>query len=169
MRNKITKQEKERLGNKLVFFSSVTISYALLLLFIQKMASSDLTVSGALSLISLLRWTSLCGAMACAAWSAYKEKKGFFLYCAMCIFVFFSTTVLLFMDAPKAFPINYIALAIAFVMAQIYYTLRIKGKFSGVVKKVFITTSFVIIAAIALYCILNFNIDWKGFAHLLKN
>ena len=99
MKNKLTKQEKERLGNKMVFFSSVTLSYALLLLFIQKMASSSLTVNGAISLISLLRWASLCGAMGCAAWSAYKEKKGFFLYCAMCIFVFFSTTILLFVNA----------------------------------------------------------------------
>ena len=146
MKNKLTKQEKERLGNKMVFFSSVTLSYALLLLFIQRMASSSLTVNGAISLISLLRWTSLCGAMGCAAWSAYKEKKGFFLYCAMCIFVFFSTTILLFVNASKSFPINYAALFVAFIMAQIYYTLRIKGKFEGAVKKGFVIISFVVIA-----------------------
>ena len=153
MKNKITKQEKERLGNKLIFFSSVTLSYALLLLFIQKMASSTLTVNGALSLISLLRWVSLCGAMGCAAWSAYKEKKGFFLYCAMFIFVFFSTTVLLFVNASKSFPVNYAALAVAFVMAQFYYTLRIKGKFEGAVKKAFVIIAFVIIAALAIFCL----------------
>ena len=66
MKKVLTKQEKEHLGNKTVFFSSVTISYALLLLFIQKMASSSMTVNGALALISLIRWASLCGAMACA-------------------------------------------------------------------------------------------------------
>ncbi len=153
MKNKITKQEKERLGNKLVFFSSVTLSYALLLLFIQKMASSTMTVNGAISLISLLRWTSLCGAMACAAWSAYKEKKGFFLYCAMCIFVFFSTTVLLFVNASKSYPANYAALIAAFIMAQFYYTLRIKGKFEGAVKKVFVIISFIIIAALTVFCL----------------
>jgi len=150
MKNKLTKQEKERLGNKMVFFSSVTLSYALLLLFIQKMASSSMTVNGAISLISLLRWTSLCGAMGCAAWSAYKEKKGFFLYCAMCIFVFFSTTILLFVNASRSFPVNYAALFAAFVMAQIYYTLRIKGKFEGAVKKAFIIISFVIIAVLGI-------------------
>ena len=117
------------------------------------MASSSLTVNGAVSLISLLRWTSLCGAMACAAWSAYKEKKGFFLYCAMCIFVFFSTTVLLFVNATKAYPANYAALIVAFVMAQVYYNLRIKSKFDGIVKKVFIIISFVVIAALAIYCL----------------
>ena len=150
MKNKLTKQENERLGNKMVFFSAVTLSYALLLLFIQKMASSSMTVNGAISLISLLRWTSLCGAMGCAAWSAYKEKKGFFLYCAMCIFVFFSTTILLFVNASRSFPINYAALFVAFIMAQIYYTLRIKGKFSGIVKKVFVIVSFVAIAVLGI-------------------
>ena len=118
MNNRLTKQEKEKLSNKTVFFSSVTISYALLLLFIQKMASYSLTVSGAVSLISILRWGALCGAMGCAAWSAYKEKKGFFLYCAMCIFVFFSTTVLIFVSDNRAYPANYAALAVEFVIAQ---------------------------------------------------
>lgn len=153
MKNKLTKQEKERLSNKMVFFSSVTLSYALLLLFIQKMASSSLTVNGAVSLISLLRWSSLCGSMACAAWSAYKEKKGFFLYCAMCIFVFFSTTILIFVSDNRAYPINYIALAAAFVLAQIYYALKIRGKFEGSVKNAFIAVSFLAIAVLAIGCL----------------
>lgn len=153
MKNKLTKQEKEKLGNKMVFFSSVTISYALLLLFIQKMASSSLTVNGAVSLISLLRWSSLCGAMACAAWSAYKEKKGFFLYCAMCIFVFFSTTVLIFVSDTRAYPINYLALMVAFVLAQIYYALKLRGKFEGPVKNAFIAVSFLAIAVLAIGCL----------------
>ena len=153
MKNKINKQEKERLGNKMIFFSSVTLSYALLLLFIQKMASSSLTVNGAISLMSLLRWASLCGAMGCAAWSAYKEKKGFFLYCAMCIFVFFSTTILLFVNASRSYPINYVALILAFIMAQIYYTLRIKGAFTGIVKKVFVAVSFIMIIALGVFAI----------------
>lgn len=153
MKNKLTKQEKERLGNKTVFFSSVTISYALLLLFIQKMASSSMTVNGAVSLISLLRWSSLCGAMACAAWSAYKEKKGFFLYCAMCIFVFFSTTVLIFVSDSRAYPINYIALAAAFVLAQVYYALKVRSRFERHVKNAFIAVSVLIIAVLAIGCI----------------
>lgn len=153
MKNKLTKQEKERLSNKTVFFSSVTISYALLLLFIQKMASSSMTVNGAVALISLLRWSALCGAMACAAWSAYKEKKGFFLYCAMCIFVFFSTTVLIFVDDPRAYPINYIALAAAFVMAQVYYAIKVRNKFEGHIKNAFIAVCVLIIAILALCCI----------------
>ena len=152
MKNRLTKQEKEKLGNKTVFFSSVTISYALLLLFIQKMASSSLTVNGAVSLISLLRWSSLCGAMACAAWSAYKEKKGFFLYCAMCIFVFFSTTVLVFVSDNRAYPVNYVALAIAFVLAQVYYALKVRGFFEGKIKTAFLAVCIILIAILAFFC-----------------
>lgn len=155
MKNKLTRQEKEKLGNKTVFFSSVTLSYALLLLFIQKMASSTMTVNGAVSLISLLRWSSLCGAMACAAWSAYKEKKGFFLYCAMCIFVFFSTTVLIFVNDSRAYPINYLALAAAFVMAQIYYALKIRGRFEGPIKNAFIAVCVIEIVILAVGCLPN--------------
>ncbi len=166
MKNQITKQEKERLGNKLALVTSATILYALLLLFIQEMASSTMTVNGAISLISLLRWTSLCGAMGCAAWSAYKEKKGFFLYCAMCIFVFFSTTILLFTNASKAYPINYIALAVAFVMSIIYYNLKMNGKFGGAVKKIFIIIAIVIIVALGIYAIPDYV--WASIPFLKK-
>lgn len=155
MKNNLTKQEKESLGNKTVFFSSVTISYALLLLFIQKMGSNSMTVNGALALINLLRWVSLCGAMACAAWSAYKEKKGFFMYCAMCIFVFFSTTTLLFVPSSRSYAINYFALFFAFVMAQVYYALKVRGLFekSSVWKALFIAICIVVIVALALLCV----------------
>lgn len=153
MKNKLTKQEKERLSNKIVFFSSVTISYALLLLFIQKMSMSSLTVSGAVSLIDLLWWSSICGAMGCAAWSAYKEKKGFFLYCAMCIFVFLSTTVLKNVNASRSYPINYMALTAAFIMAQIYYAFKVRGSFQGRIKNIFIAVSILIVAVLALGCL----------------
>ena len=153
MKNKLTKQEKERLSNKIVFFSSVTISYALLLLFIQKMSMSSLTVNGAVSLIDLLWWSSICGAMGCAAWSAYKEKKGFFLYCAMCIFVFLSTTVLKNVNASRSYPINYIALTAAFIMAQIYYMFKVRGSFQGRIKNIFIAVSILIVAVLALGCL----------------
>lgn len=155
MKNKLTKQEKEFLGNKTVFFSSVTISYGLLLLFIQKMASSSMTVQGAIALINLLRWASLCGAMACAAWSAYKEKKGFFMYCAMCIYVFFSTTTLLFVPSSRSYPINYCVLLFAFIMGQIYYALKVRGLFEkgSVAKGIFIAVCAVAIVMVALVCI----------------
>ena len=153
MKNILTKQEKEKLSNKTVFFSSVTISYALLLLFIQKMSRSSMTVEGAVTLISLLRWTSLFGSLACAAWSAYKEKKGFFLYCAMCIFVFFSTTVLIFVNDNRAYPANYIALAVAFVMAQVYYSLKVRGRFEKRVKIAFAAVCALVAVGLAVFCL----------------
>ena len=79
MKNQIGKQEREQLGNRIVLISSVTFLYGLLLLFIQKMAESSMTVNGALAFIQILRWVSLAGAMLCAAWSAYKEKRAFFI------------------------------------------------------------------------------------------
>ena len=78
MNNRLTKQEKESLDNRIVFSSVALILYALLLAFVQRMSSSPVTVNGALAFVEILRWIALAGAMGCAAWSAYKEKKGFF-------------------------------------------------------------------------------------------
>lgn len=153
MKNKISKQEKERLDNKIVFFSSVTFLYALLLLFIQRMSADSMTVNGALAFIEILRWAALGGAMLCAAWSAYKEKKGFFLYCAMCIYVFFSTTVIRYCTSrgsARPYLINYAALVAVFVMAQIYYALKVRGKFENkLVRGLFLGASALLIAAFA--------------------
>lgn len=159
MKNRLSKQEKERLDNKIVFFSSVTFLYALLLLFIQRMSADSMTVNGAIAFIEILRWAALAGAMICAAWSAYKEKKGFFLYCAMCIFVFFSTTVIRYCTSygsTRPYLINYGALAAIFVMAQIYYTLKVRGKFEKkLVKNLYIAAAAVLIAAFAVVSVLH--------------
>ena len=79
MKNNLTKQDKEKLDNRMVLITSVIFAYAILLLFVQRMALSTLTVNGAIAFLEILRWVSLGGAMACAAWSAYKEKRGFFI------------------------------------------------------------------------------------------
>lgn len=153
MKNKISKQEKERLDNKIVFFSSVTFLYALLLLFIQRMSADSMTVNGALAFIEILRWAALGGAMLCAAWSAYKEKKGFFLYCAMCIYVFFSTTIIRYCTSRgsiRPYLINYAALVAVFVMAQIYYALKVRGKFENkLARNLFLCASALLIALFA--------------------
>ena len=160
MKNKLSKQEKERLDNKIVFFSSVTILYALLLLFIQKMSTDPMTVNGALAFIEILRWVALVGAMGCAAWSAYKEKKSFFIYCSACIFVFLSTTVIRYctkFGSYKPFYINYLALGVIFVMSQIYYYLKLHNKFqSKVVTNVFSGACIAIFAAFAVLCLINY-------------
>lgn len=158
MKNKLSKQEKEKLGNKIVFFSSVTFLYALLLLFIQRMSANSMTVNGAIAFIEILRWAALAGAMVCAAWSAYKEKKGFFLYCAMCIYVFFSTTVIRYCTSRgslRAYLINYAALVVVFVMSQIYYTLKVNGTlYKKLPRSIFIAASVILIvlfAAVSIY------------------
>ena len=117
------------------------------------MSANSMTVNGALAFIEILRWVALGGAMLCAAWSAYKEKKGFFLYCAMCIYVFFSTTVIRYCTSrgsARPYLINYGALAVVFVMAQIYYALKVRGKFDNkVVRGIFLGASALLIALFA--------------------
>lgn len=157
MKNQIGKQEREQLGNRIVLISSVTFLYGLLLLFIQKMAESSMTVNGALAFIQILRWVSLAGAMLCAAWSAYKEKRAFFIYCGMCIFVFLSTTVLLYCGQHnKAFLLNYLALFIVFVMAQVYYAVKVytspKNKTAAAI---FWIACLLLTLAVAVLCIIQ--------------
>ncbi len=161
MKHNLTKQEKEKLDNRIVFTSSAVFLYAMLLSFVQGMSSSAVTVEGALAFREYLRWAALAGAMICAAWSAYKENKGFFLYCATCLFVFLSTTVLKFCtkrSADFAYFINYVALVVVFVLAQVYFALKVRGMFEKkAVKITFIAVCVAAIAAFAVIAILNIN------------
>ena len=161
MKNGLSKQEKESLDNKIVFASSATFLYAMLLAFVQRMSSEAVTVSGALAFIQILRWVSLAGAMACAAWSAYKEKKGFFVYCAVCLFIFLSTTVLLYCThhgSNSAYLINYAALAVIFVLCQVYYALVVKGLIHRkMFRNIFVAVCVVAFVAFAVVSILNVN------------
>ncbi len=148
MKNGLNKQQKESLDNRIVFVSSAIFLYALLLMFIQKMSTDPITVNGALAFIEILRWVALAGAMSCAAWSAYKEKKSFFVYCAMCLFVFLSTTVLKFCtqrSSDFAYYINYSSLIVLFVFVQIFRALKVNGSLEN--KKVKI--AFIVVCALA--------------------
>ena len=154
MSNKLDKNEKEALDNRIVLFSSVIIIYALLLLFVKQMADSSVTVSGAVAFMAILRWTALVGAMACAAWSAYKENFGFFSYCGICIYVFFSTSVLLFCNNHgRAYKINFLALAVTFVLVQIYNVLKCNGAYGK--KAVKILFWCICLAALIFFAVLS--------------
>ncbi len=150
MKNNASKQELEKLDNKIVFLTSVILIYAILLIFIQKMAENSMTVTGAIAFIQILRWTALGGAMACAAWSAYKENFGFFIYCGICLYVFLSTTILLYCgNHGKAYLINYGALVISFIFNQIYSILKRKNLF----EKKIIKLGFLAACALAILLI----------------
>ena len=157
MKSKLTKQERERLDNRIVFLSSVTILYAILLIFIQKMMSSSMTVNGAIAFIQILRWGSLGGAMLCAAWSAYKEKRDFFVYCGVCIFIFFSNTIILYCGHyGKNFIINYISLFLIFCLIQAYYVLKARNMFVNKnVRVAFLSVCVVLAAAVAVVSIMQ--------------
>lgn len=155
MKHKLCKQDKELLDNRIVLISSITFLYAILLVFIQKMAESSLTVNGALAFIQIVRWVALAGALICAAWSAYKEKRSFFIYCGICIYIFLSTTILLYCGRHgKAYYINYLAIGLAFVMTQVYYVLKAKCKFEKkLVRTLFLAVCIILTVLIAALCI----------------
>ncbi len=174
MKNGLTKQQKESLNNRIVFVSVAMFLYAMLLVFIQKMSTDPITINGALAFIDILRWVALIGAMGCAAWSAYKEKKRFFIYCAMCLFVFLSTTVLKFCTARSsafAYLIVYAALVVMFVLVQIYCALKIRGIFDEKkVKNIFVIVCAVLAAAFVVLSIININeVFLPDFMILLKH
>lgn len=156
-KNEILKQEREKLDNRVVLLSSVTFLYGLLLLFLQKMAESSMTVNGAIAFIEILRWVSLGGAMLCAAWSAYKEKRSFFVYCGICIYIFLSTTVVLRCGKHgKAFLINYLMLVAVFVMTQIYYVLKAHDYYGKkYIKLAFAAVCVLITVLAAAVCIMQ--------------
>ena len=159
MKSNLTKQEKEHLDNKIVFVSSAIFLYAMLLAFVQQMSLSVHTVNGALAFIKLLKYVALVGAMGCAAWSAYREKKSFFVYCVMCIFIFFSTTVIQVSTARiSPYVINYVLLAAMFVLTQVFYAIKIRSGFEKKgVKIAFIIACAAILVAFAVVVVININ------------
>lgn len=160
MKNKLDKHEKERLSNRIVFFSSCVILYALLVLFIKNMAYNTGTVEGALALMEILVIVSLAGAMGCAAWSAYKEKKGYYLYSGMFLFVAASMTLVRYINSvpdDRAFSVIFTALAIAFVLGQAYYYLKVGSFFEkNFVKIIYIA---VVICAVLFLVIMSLPKD----------
>lgn len=161
MKSRLNKQQKESLDNRIVFVSSAMFLYAMLLMFIQKMSTDPITVNGALAFIEILRWTALVGAMGCAAWSAYKEKRSFFVYCAMCLFVFLSTTVLKFCthkSSDFAYVINYGALIVIFVLVQIFRALKVSGALDNKkIKVAFTVVCAVVAVGLAAFSVININ------------
>ena len=165
MKNGLSKQEKESLDNKIVFASSAIFLYAMLLAFLQQMSLAPATVEGALAFIKILRWTALAGAMGCAAWSAYKEKKSVFLYCVTCLYIFVSTnTVTLCKDSVRAYLLNYAMLAVMFVLVQLFYFFKVKGLFNKkAVKIAFIAVCILAILAYVAGWVFNLPEDMLKF------
>ncbi len=161
MKNGLSKQEKESLDNKIVFTTSAIVLYAILLAFIQQMSQSPVTVNGALAFMKILKWVSLAGAMVCAAWSAYKEKKSVFIYCATCLYIFISATTIKYctkISSDFPYVLNYIMLAVVFVLVQLYYFSKTKGLLNKKPVKVAFAAACIIAAlAYAVICALNIN------------
>lgn len=130
-KNVQNRADAERLSNRMITLTAVTILYAFLMLFLQKMSNSSETVLGALAFIQILFWGSIVGAMVCAALGAYKENKSLFTYCGIFVYIFWSMTVVQYcgtMGANKAYTLVYLSLLAVFVMTQVFYVLAGKGK-----------------------------------------
>ncbi len=152
--NKIVRKESaEQLSNSIVTLTAVIILYALLLLFLQKMSENTATILGAVAFEQILFWGGIIGAMVCAAIGAYKEKKGFFIYCGIFVYIFWSMTVIQYcgaMGSDKAYLLVYISLAVAFVIVQLYGILVGRGKMYS--KRAFTVFSVAAIIIFLLFC-----------------
>lgn len=145
--------KQERISNRIVILSSFIILYALLLMFFRRMTSSPATVLGAITFMEFLKWASLGCAMVCAAWCAYKDRKGYYLYSGMFLFVFLTMQIIRsnpLGDDRKAYAIAYVGLAAAFVLTQIYSILISKRKFKGGWKIAFLAVAFSTVALLAV-------------------
>ncbi len=130
-RDKAVRSDEERLSDKAVLLTALTILYAFLLLFLQRMSMSSTTVLGAQAFIEILFWGSIIGAMACAAWGAYREKRGMFTYSGVFVYIRWSTAVIQYcgnMGSSRAYTLVYVSLVIAFALVQLYFGLLSAGK-----------------------------------------
>ena len=158
----LNRAEAERLSNRLLTLTVITILYAFLMLFLQNMSRSSETVLGAQGFIYILFWGSIVGAMICAAMGAYKEKRELFIYCAMFLYVLWSTIVIQYcgvMGSNKAYTLVYVSLAVIFVMTQIFSVLVGKGK--PVDKKTATVFAVVSIAFFVLFCLVAIGLRYS--------
>lgn len=154
--------KNEQLSNRVVMLTAMTILYAMLLLFLQSMSKSTVTVLGAQAFVQILFWGSIVGAMVCAALGAYKEKKNLFTYSGMFVYILWSMIVIQYcgiMGTDKAYGLVYISLAAVFVMIQIYSFLagrENQGKKGMVVFTIACIVMFVIFCILAIALRLRF-------------
>ncbi len=146
--NKAERNETDRLSDKAVLLTALTILYAFLLLFLQWMSRDIITIPGAMAFTKILFWGSIIGAMACAAWGAYREKKAMFLYSGIFVYILWSMAVILRcgnMGADKAYALVYLSLIAAFILIQLYFGLRSSGKMQSKKSKIIFTVVSVLI------------------------
>lgn len=164
-KNSEAKEKSEQLSNRSVMLTTMTVLYAMLLLFLQRMSKSSVTVLGAQAFIQILFWGSIVGAMVCAALGAYKEKKTLFTYSGMFVYILWSMIVIQYcgiMGADKAYALVYASIVVVFVMIQLYSFLAGKGSFENNKKTLVIFTT-VSIVLFVVFCILAVALRFRFF------
>ena len=156
-RNNSSRIEAERISNRVLTVTVITILYAFLMLFLQNMSRSTATVLGAQGFIQILFWGSIVGAMVCAAIGAYKEKKSLFIYCGIFLYVLWSTVVVQYcgtMGSNKAYMLVYLSLAVIFVMTQVLSVLAGKGQLEKRTTTVFVGVAIAFFVILCLAAVL---------------
>ncbi len=128
--NKNTKKSfdtamQKKAENNITIFNCSIILYALILFVVHSMALSSATVEGALAIRRVLMLGGVIGAMAIAAYSAYKSNKSLFKYAFMSLFVSVSTAGILYCDK-WGLRVTVIGLVAAFIFTCIYAALTDK-------------------------------------------
>lgn len=159
------RREKERLSERAVLITALAILYAVLLLFLQNMGRNSYTAQGAWTFEHILFWGSMIGAIFCAVWGAYKERRSMMLYSGIFLFVLWTMAIIIYGgNNNHTFPLVYGAILIAVVMTHVGTRLRMpeNGKKGW--------TAFLIVGAVLFVLISVFAVALRlGYVGVILN
>lgn len=116
---------QKRAENNITVVSCSIVIYALLLVFVSSMFSSDATMAAAQTVRHCMIYLGLIFGMAIASYSAYKSNKSLIKYALMCFFVSISTAGIIYAD-PWGMRATVISLVAAFLFVCVYAVLTDK-------------------------------------------
>ncbi|MBQ7876707.1 MAG: hypothetical protein IJ316_05395 [Clostridia bacterium] len=116
---------QKRAENNITIVSCSIIIYALVLVLVNSMFSSEATMAGARTVRLIMIYLGLGAGMVIASYSAYKSNKSLIKYALMCFFVSISTLGILYGN-PWGTSATVIALVAAFLFVCVYAILTDK-------------------------------------------
>lgn len=152
---------QKKAENNITIFSCSIILYALILYVVQSMSVSSATVESAHIVRFALMYAGIIGAMAIAAYAAYKSNKSLIKYSLMCVFVTISTAGILFC-APWGLKVTVTGLVLAFIFTCVYAYLTDKKLYytSKTVRTVFKAAIGVVYGALFVILLIAFSRNW---------
>ncbi len=116
---------QKRAENNITIISCSIIIYALVLVLVNSMFSSEATMAGARTVRLIMIYLGLGAGMVIASYSAYKSNKSLIKYALMCFFVSISTLGILYGN-PWGTRATVVALVAAFLFVCVYAILTDK-------------------------------------------